>query len=226
MLDVADIIALWTTLKLALVSVLVLLAIGAPLAWWLATSRWRFKYLIEAIIALPLVLPPTVLGFYLLLLLGANGWFGQLAFSFTGQPLAFSFAGLVIGSVVYSLPFAVQPLQNAFASIEKRSLEVAATLGATPCDRFFSVVLPLARPGFLTAAVLSFAHTLGEFGVVLMIGGNIPGETRVASIAIYDHVESMQYGQAHGLAGLLLIISFVLLLGVYRANRLPQLLSS
>lgn len=214
----ADLIALWTTLKLATVTTFILLVLGAPLAWWLAHSRWRHKYLFEAVIALPLVLPPTVLGFYLLILLGANGPFSPALESFGIQPLAFTFTGLIVGSVIYSLPFVVQPLQNAFSLIDRRSMEVAATLGAAPLDRFFTVAVPLARPGFLTAAVLGFAHTLGEFGVVLMIGGNIPGETRVVSIAIYDHVESLQYSHAHWLSACLLLLSFMLLLLVYRIN--------
>jgi len=215
----AEIIALAISLKLAFISTVVLLLIGTPLAWWLARTRWRFKYVPEAIVALPLVLPPTVLGFYLLLLLGSNGPAGALSVSLTGRPLAFTFTGLVIGSVVYSMPFVVQPLQDAFHAVGRRPLEVAATLGASPLDRFFTVAVPLARPGFVTAAVLGFAHTLGEFGVVLMIGGNIPGQTRVASIAIYDHVESLDYAHAHWLSGGLLVLSFILLVTVYAFNR-------
>ncbi len=215
----ADLVALRITLQLAAVSTAILLALGAPLAWWLARSRWRFRFVVEAIVALPLVLPPTVLGFYLLLLLGPNGPVGGTLQALGGRPLAFTFGGLVVGSVLYSLPFVVQPLQNAFAAVGRRPLEVAATLRAAPLDRFFSVAVPLAAPGFLTAAVLGFAHTLGEFGVVLMIGGNIPGETRVASIAIYDHVESLDYVQAHAMAGALLALSFLLLLAVYGLNR-------
>lgn len=214
-----DIVALWTTFKLALVTTLVLLLICTPLAWWLARTTWRFKYLLDAVLALPLVLPPTVLGFYLLLALAPSGPIGGLLQSVGGQPLAFTFTGLVIGSVVYSLPFVIQPLQTAFSMIDRRALEVAATLGASPVDRFWSVVVPLAKPGFITATVLGFAHTLGEFGVVLMIGGNIPGETRVASIAIYEHVESVEYAQAHGLAAVLLGVSLLLLIVVYRYNR-------
>jgi len=171
------------------------------------------------VIALPIVLPPTVLGFYLLIALGSNGPIGKLMTTLGGQPLAFTFSGLVIGSVIYSLPFVVQPLQNAFMAIEERSLEAAATLRASPIDRFFSIAVPLARPGFITAIVLGFAHTVGEFGVVLMIGGNIPGETQVLSIAIYDHVESVNYAGAHLLAGGLLVTSFVMLLTVYVFNR-------
>lgn len=214
-----DLTALLITFKLAALSTLILLLLGTPLAWWLARTRWRFRFLIEALVALPLVLPPTVLGFYLLLLLGPHGPLGQLAETLGIAPLAFTFTGLVIGSVLYSMPFVVQPLQTAFAGIGRRPLEVAATLRAAPLDRFLSVALPLARTGFLTAIVLGFAHTLGEFGVVLMIGGNIPGETRVASIAIYDHVESLEYLQAHLLSGVLLLISFVLLISVYALNR-------
>jgi molybdate transport system permease protein len=219
MFNEADLAAFAITLKLALVSTLVLLLIGTPLAWWLARSPWRFKFIPEALVALPLVLPPTVLGFYLLLALSPGGPIGGLMQSMGGPPLAFTFTGLVIGSVIYSLPFVVQPLQDAFTSVGRRPLEVAATLRAGPLDRFFTVAVPLARPGFLTACVLGFAHTLGEFGVVLMIGGNIPGETRVASIAIYDHVEGLQYPQAHGLAAGLLLLSFVMLLTVYGLNR-------
>jgi len=219
MLTENDLSALFLSLKLAGLTVLILLIIGTPLAWWLARSQWRYKFLLEAIIALPLVLPPTVLGFYLLIALGPHGPVGQLAETLGGKPLAFTFTGLLIGSAFYSLPFVVQPLQNAFSAIGKRPLEVAATLGASPLDRFFSVAVPLARPGFLTAAVLGFAHTLGEFGVVLMIGGNIPGKTQVISIAIYDHVESLEYAQAHWLSGGLLIFSFLLLIMVYGINR-------
>jgi molybdate transport system permease protein len=214
-----DLTALWVTIKLASVSTLVLLIIGTPMAWWLSRSQWRFKFIIEAIIALPLILPPTVLGFYLLISLGPNGPIGGLVSLLGGPPLAFSFTGLVIGSVFYSMPFVVQPLQNAFASIGNRPLEVAATLRASPLDRFLTIAVPMAKPGFITASVLGFAHTLGEFGVVLMIGGNIPGSTQVASIAIYDHVEALEYGQAHWLAGSLLLFSFLLLIIVYGANR-------
>ncbi len=226
MLTAPDYDALIVTLKLASLTTLILLLISTPLAWWLARSRWRFKFLIESLIALPLVLPPTVLGFYLLIMLGGNGPIGGALTALGLQPLAFSFGGLVIGSVVYSMPFVVQPLQNAFASIGDRPLEVAATLRASPIDRFITVAIPLARPGFLTAAVLGFAHTVGEFGVVLMIGGNIPGETQVLSIAIYDHVESLEYTQAHWLSAGLLIFSFLLLLSVYALNRQQLLLRS
>ena len=211
--------ALWITAKLATLSTLILLIIGTPLAWWLANTRWRFKFIFEALVALPLVLPPTVLGFYLLLALGSQGPIGWLSAKLGSGTLAFSFSGLVIGSVFYSLPFVVQPLQGAFQQMGQRPLEVAATLRAGPWDRFFSVILPLAKPGFLTAAILGFAHTVGEFGVVLMIGGNIPGETQVLSIAIYDHVETMNYRSAHRLAGGLLLLSFLMLLGIYGVNR-------
>lgn len=218
-LSADDITALLVTLRLAGITVVVLLIIGMPLAWWLSQSQSRFKTVIEAMVALPLVLPPVVLGFYLLLALGPNGIFGKASMALGGGTLAFSFTGLVIGSAFYSLPFVVQPLQGAFTSIGKRPLEVAATLRASPLDSFFTVVVPLARNGFLTAIVLGFAHTLGEFGVVLMIGGNLPGVTQVVSIAIYDHVETLQYGQAHVLSGLLLVLSFTILLAVYALNR-------
>jgi molybdate transport system permease protein len=224
MLALDDFLALSITLRLALTSTLILLLLGTPLAWWLARSRLRLKFVLEALIALPLVLPPTVLGFYLLLALGPDGPLGKLSALLGGGTLAFTFTGLVIGSVIYSLPFVVQPLQDAFASIGRRPLEVAATLRASPIDRFFTVALPLARRGFFTAAVLGFAHTVGEFGVVLMIGGNIPGATRVASIAIYDHVEGLSYGQAHTLSALLLALSFLLLVAVYAYNRRLRML--
>ena len=214
-----DLIALFVTLKLASISTIVLILIGTPIAWWLSHSHWRYKYFVEAIIALPLILPPTVLGFYLLVSLGPNGPIGGLSSALGEESLAFTFTGLVIGSVVYSMPFVIQPLQNAFSAIGQRPLEVAATLGASPIDRFFSIAIPMARPGFITASVLGFAHTLGEFGVVLMIGGNIPGSTQVVSISIYDHVEALEYGQAHALSASLLLFSFVLLLIVYGANR-------
>ncbi len=219
MLSEADLTALGITLKLAGLSTLILLLLGTPLAWWLSRTRWRFKFLLEAVVALPLVLPPTVLGFYLLMALGPYGPIGGLMEALGGRPLAFTFAGLVIGSVFYSLPFVVQPLQDAFGAVGRRPLEVAATLRASPLDRFFTVAVPLARPGFFTAAVLGFAHTLGEFGVVLMIGGNIPGETQVVSIAIYDHVEGLEYGQAHWLSAGLLLMSFLMLIAVYALNR-------
>jgi len=214
-----DLIALGVTLKLAGLTTLILLLVGTPLAWWLSRTRWRFRFIIEAVVALPLVLPPTVLGFYLLIALGPNGPIGGMMESLGAQPLAFTFTGLVIGSVFYSMPFVIQPLQGAFTAIGRRPLEVAATLRASPLDRFFTVAVPLARPGFLTAAVLGFAHTIGEFGVVLMIGGNIPGQTQVLSIAIYDHVETLEYAHAHWLSGGLLILSFLLLMLVYGLNR-------
>lgn len=214
-----DLAALLITLKLACLSTLILLLIGTPIAWWLARSHWRHKYLLEAVVALPLVLPPTVLGFYLLLALGPNGPIGGFMEILGGEPLAFTFTGLVIGSVFYSMPFVIQPLQNAFSAVGQRPMEVAATLRASPLDRFFTVAVPLARPGFLTAAVLGFAHTLGEFGVVLMIGGNIPGATQVISIAIYDHVEALEYTHAHWISGGLLLLSFFLLMTVYAVNR-------
>lgn len=226
MLTETDLTALVITLKLAGIVTLVLLLLGTPLAWWLSRSQWRFKFILEAMIALPLVLPPTVLGFYLLIALGPHGPVGGLMQSMDLQPLAFTFTGLVIGSVFYSLPFVVQPLQSAFSAIGTRPMEVAATLRASPLDRFFTVAVPLARPGFITATVLGFAHTLGEFGVVLMIGGNIPGQTQVLSIAIYDHVEMLEYGQAHWLSGGLLLLSFLLLMTVYAVNRRFALVQS
>mgnify|MGYP006278378341 CR=1 FL=1 len=215
----ADLTALWVTLKLATVTTVILLLVGTPVAWWLARTRWRFRFVVEAIIALPLVLPPTVLGFYLLIALGPAGPIGGLMEALGGQSLAFTFSGLVIGSVFYSMPFVIQPLQNAFSAVGRRPMEVAATLRASPLDRFLTVALPLAAPGFLTAAVLGFAHTLGEFGVVLMIGGNIPGSTQVVSIAVYDHVEALDYTRAHWLSGGLLLMSFLMLVAVYALNR-------
>lgn len=219
MLSAEDLTALWLTLKLAFVSTFILLLICLPFAYWLAKTRWRFRFIVEALVALPLVLPPTVLGFYLLILLSPNGAIGSLVDTLGGSSLAFSFTGLVIGSCIYSLPFVVQPLQTSFSSIQTRPLEVAATLGANSWQRFYTIILPTIRPGLISAAVLGFAHTMGEFGVVLMIGGNIPGETQVVSIAIYDHVETLQYQQAHWLAAVLLFISFVLLITVYATNR-------
>jgi len=218
MLNEYDISALLVTIKLASITTVILILVGTPIAWWLSQTRFKFKAVIEAIIALPLILPPTVLGFYLLMTLGTNGPIGNFLESLGGSSIAFTFTGLVVGSVIYSLPFVVQPLQNSFGSIGKQPMEVAATLGASRLDRFFTVAVPLARSGFITASVLGFAHTVGEFGVVLMIGGNIPGETGVLSIAIYDHVEAMEYGQAHILAGGLLVLSFVMLLIVYIFN--------
>lgn len=208
----------YLTLKLAGVTTVILLIIATPLAWWLARTRAWYKQPMTALVALPLVLPPTVIGFYLLLLLGPKGPVGTLTQTLGLGTLAFTFEGLVIASVFYSLPFAVQPIQNAFEALGRRPLEVAATLRASPWDRFFSVAVPLARPGFLTAAVLVFAHTVGEFGVVLMIGGNIPGETKVLSVAIYDHVETLEYGQAHILSAGMMGLAFVILLILYLIN--------
>lgn len=202
------------TLTLASITTMILLVVSTPIAWWLARSRARWKEAVAAIVSLPLVLPPTVLGFYLLLALGPNGPGGWLAGLFGGRSLAFSFEGLVIGSVLYSMPFVVQPIRNAFEAVGGRPLEVAYTLRATPWDAFWTVAVPLARPGFITGAVLGFAHTVGEFGVVLMIGGNIPGETKVLSIAIYDYVESLQWAQAHTLAAGMLVFSFVVILSM------------
>jgi molybdate transport system permease protein len=208
----------WTpirlTVELASITTAVLLVISTPLAWWLARSRARWKEVAAAVVALPLVLPPTVLGFYLLLLLGPNGPGGLLAGLWGGRSLAFTFPGLVVGSVLYSLPFVVQPIRNGFAAFGDRPLEVAATLRASPWDAFWSVAVPLARPGFMTGAVLGFAHTVGEFGVVLMIGGNIPGRTKVLSVAIYDYVESLQWTEANILAGIMVAFSFAVILTV------------
>jgi molybdate transport system permease protein len=203
------------TLALAATTTLVLLIVGTPIAWWLARSRSLWKEIVATVVALPLVLPPTVLGFYLLVALGPDGPGGWLAGLFGGRSLAFTFEGLVIGSVLYSMPFVVQPIRNAFEALGERPLEVAATLRASPWDAFWSVAVPLARPGFLTGAVLGFAHTVGEFGVVLMIGGNIPGETKVLSVAIYDYVETLQWAQAHLLAGGMLLFSFAVILAMF-----------
>jgi molybdate transport system permease protein len=208
----------WLTLKLAGVTTLALLIIGTPIAWWLARTRAWYKQPIAAVVALPLVLPPTVLGFYLLIMLGPQGPVGQFTQALGLGTLPFTFEGLVVASVIYSMPFVVQPLQNTFEALGNRPLEVAATLRASPLDRFISVIVPLARPGFLTAAVLCFAHTIGEFGVVLMIGGSIPGETKVLSVAIYDHVETLEYDQAHLLAGGMLLFSFLILMILYLVN--------
>lgn len=210
-----DIESIWLTIKLASVVTAILLILGTPVAWWLARSRSRLKGAIGAVVALPLVLPPSVLGFYLLLAMGPGGPVGDLTRALGIGALPFTFWGLVLASVFYSLPFMVQPLQNAFEAIGDRPLEVAATLGASRLDAFFTVALPLARPGFLTAAIMTFAHTVGEFGVVLMIGGNIPGVSRVASVQIYDHVEALEYAQAHRMAAVLLIFSFLVLLALY-----------
>ncbi len=207
--------AVWLTLKLATVVTGLLLIVGTPIAWWLARTRSRLRSAVGAVVALPIVLPPTVLGFYLLILLGPSGPAGRLIDALGLGSLPFTFAGLVVASVFYSLPFVVQPIQNAFAAIGERPLEAAATLRASPLAAFFSVALPLARPGFVTAAVLGFAHTVGEFGVVLMIGGNIPGKTQVLSVQIYNHVEALEYAQAHGLAAGLVMFSFVVLLALY-----------
>ncbi|MGE8410328.1 MAG: molybdate ABC transporter permease subunit [Pseudomonas sp.] len=218
-LDASDFGAIWLTLKLASLTTLILLVIGTPIAWWLARTRSWLRGPVGAVVALPLVLPPTVIGFYLLLMLGPHGLIGQTTQALGLGTVVFSFTGLVIGSVIYSMPFVVQPLQNAFTAIGERPLEVAATLRASPWDCFFSVVLPLARPGFITASILGFAHTVGEFGVVLMIGGNIPDKTRVVSVQIYDHVEAMEYAQAHWLAGAMLVFSFLVLLALYGSRR-------
>lgn len=204
--------AIALTLQLATVTTTLLLVLCTPLAWWLAHTPSRWKGPIGAVVALPLVLPPTVIGFYLLVTMGPNGPIGQFTQWLGIGRLPFTFPGLVIGSLIYSLPFAVQPLQRAFEGLGRRPLEVAASLGAGPVDRFFTVILPMARPGFITAAVLSFAHTVGEFGVILMIGGNIPGVTRVVSVQIYDHVEAMEYAQAHWLAGGMVVFSFIVLM--------------
>lgn len=217
-LDPADLQAVWLTLKLASVTTILLLLIVTPLAWWLAHSRKWYKGPVAAVVALPLVLPPSVLGFYLLLLLGPHGPVGKLTSALHLGMLPFTFSGLVVGSVLFSMPFAVQPIQNAFVAMGKRPLEVAATLRASAWDRFLTVALPLARPGFITATILAFAHTVGEFGVVLMLGGNIQGETRVLSVAIYNHVEAIEYGAAHWLAGGMVLFSFVVLLGLYLAS--------
>ena len=218
MLGAADWAAIRLTLELATVTTLLLLLLGTPLAWWLAHSQSRWRPVVGALATLPLVLPPTVIGFYLLLLLGPQGPVGQLTNALGLGTLPFTFGGLVVASIIYSLPFVVQPLQGAFISLGQRPLELAASLRAGPLDRFFHVVLPLCRPGFFTAAVMGFAHTVGEFGVVLMIGGNISGQTRVVSVQIYDQVEKMNYGQAHWLAAGMVVLSFMVLLLLYRFN--------
>ena len=222
MLTDSDLQALWLTARLAGIVTLILLLLGTPIAWWLARSKAWWKGPVGAVVALPLVLPPSVIGFYLLLAMGPEGPVGQLTQTLGIGPLPFTFWGLVIASVAYSLPFMVQPLQTAFESIGERPLEVAATLRASPLDAFFTVAVPLARPGFVTACVLTFAHTVGEFGVVLMIGGNLPGVTRVASVQIYDHVEAMEYAQAHRLAAVMLIFAFVVLLALYAGRPQPK----
>ena len=214
-----DLGPLWLSVQLAAITSILLLAASTPLAWWLANTRSRWKPAIQALVAMPIVLPPTVMGFYLLVLLGPYGAIGSWWVELTGSALTFSFTGLVIASCFYSLPFAVQPLQGAFESLGRQELEAARTLGARPIDAFLSVVVPLSAPGFLTALVLSFAHTLGEFGVVLMVGGNIPGETRLISIAIYDHVESLNYAAAHSLSLTLLGFAFLILLTMFLVNR-------
>jgi molybdate transport system permease protein len=206
--------AIFLTIQLATLTTIILLVVATPLAWWLSQTQSKWRAAIGALVTLPLVLPPTVLGFYLLVLLGPQGWVGMLTESLGIGLLSFSFSGLLIGSIIFSLPFAVQPIQYAFEAIGKRPLEVAATLRAKPLDAFFSVALPLAKPGLLTATVLSFAHTVGEFGVVLMIGGNIPGQTRVISTQIFGHVEAMEYTQAHWLAAGMLVFSFVVLISL------------
>ncbi|MDD5285494.1 MAG: molybdate ABC transporter permease subunit [Desulfuromonadaceae bacterium] len=220
----SDIQAIWLTVRLATIVTVVLLVVGTPIAWWLARSRSRWKGPIAATVALPLILPPSVLGFYMLLAMGENGPVGHLTRALGIEPLPFTFWGLVIASVFYSLPFMVQPLQNVFESIGNRPMEVAATLGASPLDAFFSIALPMSLPGYLTASILTFAHTVGEFGVVLMIGGNIPGVSRVASVQIYDHVEALEYAEAHRMAAVMLIFSFLVLLALYawRPNSLKM----
>ncbi len=214
-----DWLTIWLTIKLATITTLVLLLLGTPLAWWLAGARSWWRELVGTLVALPLVLPPSVLGFYLLLMLGPQGPIGELTQALGLGTLPFTFPGLVVGSVIYSLPFVVQPIRNAFEAMGERPIEVAATLRASPLRRFFTVAIPLARPGFLTGAVLGFAHTVGEFGVILMIGGNIPGQTRMISVAIYDHVESLEWTQAHWLSGGMLLFSFLVVYTMYRVER-------
>jgi len=219
MMSPAEWSAVRLTAELAAVTTMLLLVVGTPMAWWLARTHSRSKPFWAALVAMPLVLPPTVIGFYLLLLMGPHGPVGQFTQWLGIGRLPFTFAGLVVASVVYSLPFVVQPLQQAFEAIPERTLEAAATLRAGPWDRFFTVALPLARPGFVTASVLGFAHTVGEFGVVLMIGGNIPGETRVLSVALYDHVEALEFEQAHRLAAGMVVFALVVLVTLYVVNR-------
>jgi len=214
-----DLGPLWLTIRLAALTMIILLIIGTPIAWWLANTRSRMRSVVEGVTALPLVLPPTVLGFYLLVVLSPKSPIGSTWVELTGQTITFSFTGLVIASVLYSMPFTVQPLQAAFETISRGPMEAAATLRASPIDAFFSVIVPMASRGFLTASVLSFAHTIGEFGVVLMVGGNIPGQTKVISIAIYEHVETLNYASAHVLSAVLLVFSFLVLLFVYVMNR-------
>lgn len=222
MLTDGDLQAIWLTVRLAGLVTLILLLVGTPIAWWLARTPSRWKGPIGAVVALPLVLPPSVLGFYLLLAMGPSGPVGQLTQALNMAPLPFTFGGLVIASVFYSLPFMVQPLQTAFEAVGDRPMEVAATLRASPLDAFFTVAVPLAAPGFVTASILTFAHTVGEFGVVLMIGGNLPGITRVASVQIYDHVEALEYLQAHRLSAVMLGFSFVVLLALYAWHPQPR----
>ncbi len=219
----ADLSAIWLTIKIATSTTFLLLLLGTPLAYWLSQTRSWVKGPISAVVALPLVLPPTVLGFYLLLVMGPNGPIGGLTQALGIGTLPFTFSGLVLASCFYSLPFVVQPIQNSIESLGKRPLEMASLCGAGPLDRFFSVILPLAKPGFLTAAILGFAHTVGEFGIVLMVGGNIPEETRVVSVQIYDYVEAIEYANAHTLAGVLVLFSFVVLTCVYSLNRRQQI---
>lgn len=218
MLGETDFSAIILTLQLAAITTMILLLIGTPIAWWLARSQAWWKGIVSAIVMLPIVLPPTVIGFYLLLAMGSQGWIGHITQALGLGLLPFTFAGLVIASVFYSLPFVVQPLQNAFESIGQRPLEVAATLRASTFDTFFSVILPLAKPAYLTASVLAFAHTMGEFGIVLMVGGNIPDQTRVVSVQIYEHVEAIEYSQAHVLSAAMLAFSFLMLLALYALN--------
>ena len=217
-----DLAAIWLTIKLATTVTVLLLIIGTPIAWWLARTRSVLKGVVGAVVALPLVLPPTVIGFYLLVAMGPNGPLGKLTEALGLGTLPFTFPGLVIASVFYSLPFVVQPIQNAFEAIGDRPLEVAATLRASPWDAFWSVAVPLAKPGFLSGAILGFAHTVGEFGIVLMIGGNIPEKTRVVSVQIYDHVEALEYTQAHWLSGGMMLFSFLILIGLYTFNTKRQ----
>jgi len=226
MLSQSDLSAILLTVQLATTVTVVLLILGTPIAWWLAHTHSLWRRPVAAVIAMPLVLPPTVLGFYLLIFMAPQGWLGQVTHSLGMGSLVFTFWGLVVGSVIYSLPFVVQPLYNALLALGERPLEVAATLGASPWDRFVSVVIPMARSGFITAAALGFAHTVGEFGVVLMIGGNIPEETRVISVLLYDHVEALDYARAHWLAGGLVVFSFLLLLMLYSLQKSPSSMRS
>ncbi len=219
MFTIEELVPVWLSLKLATITTVLLMFIATPLAWWLSITQSKWRAPISAIVTIPLVLPPSVLGFYLLITLGPNGPLGRLTEALGVGLLTFTFSGLVIGSIVYSLPFAVQPLQGAFEAIGKRPLEVAATLRASPLDTFFNVILPLARPGFVTSALLTFAHTIGEFGVVLMLGGNIPGKTQVVSTEIYSYVEAMEYSKAHWLAGGMVAFSFIVLLCLNLLNK-------